>query len=329
MRRLFASLATALLLASPGLAQCVGQNLLTGLDPSLQGQVDAALASQPHATGNFWRATRGDQVLHLIGTYHLDDPRHAATMDRLTPLIATAKTVLLEAGPDEEKALKQAMAQDPSVMFLTEGPSLMQQLQPAEWQALSGAMLARGIPSFMAAKLQPWYASMLLGVPPCAMSQMQNANGLDKRVMAAAKEAGVPLRAMEPYDTVLGLFAGLTEDEKLAMIRAALPLEAQAADYSVTLADSYFAGDSRRMWELMRLQTRTAPGYTPERADAEYAKMEEVLMAARNRAWLPVIEDALTAGPAVAAFGALHLSGQDGVLALLERAGFTLEQLPL
>ena len=31
----------------------------------------------------------------------------------------------------------------------------------------------------------------------------------------------------------------------------------------------------------------------------------------------------------LAAFGALHLSGTDGVLALLERRGFTLERLDL
>jgi uncharacterized protein YbaP (TraB family) len=42
-----------------------------------------------------------------------------------------------------------------------------------------------------------------------------------------------------------------------------------------------------------------------------------------------VLEAALADGPALAAFGALHLSGPDGVLALLERAGFTVERLEL
>jgi len=42
-----------------------------------------------------------------------------------------------------------------------------------------------------------------------------------------------------------------------------------------------------------------------------------------------VIEAALADGPVVAAFGALHLSGEDGVLALLQGAGFSLERLEL
>jgi uncharacterized protein YbaP (TraB family) len=79
----------------------------------------------------------------------------------------------------------------------------------------------------------------------------------------------------------------------------------------------------------MRDESRSLPGYTPERIDAEFARMEELLMAARNRAWIPVLTDAAAAGPVFAAFGALHLSGEDGVLNLLQAEGFTLEELPL
>ena len=48
-------------------------------------------------------------------------------------------------------------------------------------------------------------------------------------------------------------------------------------------------------------------------------------MNARNRAWIPVIE-AAAEGPVLAAFGALHLSGKDGVLTCCKAEGFTLEQ---
>ncbi|MDD8022590.1 MAG: TraB/GumN family protein, partial [Paracoccaceae bacterium] len=54
---------------------------------------------------------------------------------------------------------------------------------------------------------------------------------------------------------------------------------------------------------------------------------EELLIATRNRAWLPVIEDALADGPAVLAAGALHLSGEAGLLALLRADGFTITRL--
>lgn len=334
MPRLFALLVAICLFAAPLRAGCTGENLLLGQTPAALARLEAELARQPYPSGNFWRATRpdpsgGEQVLHLIGTYHLGDPRHDATMAAVAPLIASASAVLVEAGPDEETALKRAMATDPALLFITEGPSLLEQLETAEWQALAAAMKARGIPPFMAAKFKPWYVTMMLGIPPCAVNEVAKLNGLDHRVRKAADAAGVPVRALEPYDTLLKIFGALTPEEQLAMIRATLPFEDRAADYAATLADAYFAEDSRRVWEFMRLQSHSAPGYTPEAADAEYARMEEVLMSARNRNWLPVLEEAAARGPALAAFGALHLSGQDGVLHLLEQAGFTLTRLPL
>jgi uncharacterized protein YbaP (TraB family) len=56
--------------------------------------------------------------------------------------------------------------------------------------------------------------------------------------------------------------------------------------------------------------------------------MEDALMVQRNQAWIPVLTRAAADGPVLAAFGALHLSGDQGVLALLQAEGFTLERLP-
>jgi uncharacterized protein YbaP (TraB family) len=56
------------------------------------------------------------------------------------------------------------------------------------------------------------------------------------------------------------------------------------------------------------------PGYTRAEVDAEFAKMEQILIADRNRAWIPVLTGAAQEGPVFAAFGALHLSGEAGVL---------------
>jgi len=71
------------------------------------------------------------------------------------------------------------------------------------------------------------------------------------------------------------------------------------------------------------------PGYGPEQVDAEFARLEELLMNRRNQSWTPVLTAAAADGPVFTAFGALHLSGEKGVLNLLQGEGFTLENLPL
>ena len=330
MTRLLALLvALVSFLAAPVLAQCAGQNLFQQMPPDKLAALTAAADAVPFPRGNYWRATKGDATVTLIGTYHFDDPRHDPTLAAITPVIQSAKTVLVEAGPEEEKALKDLIARDPGKMMIMDGPTLLEQLPPEVWTQLSQALSQRGIPGFMAAKLQPWYVAVLLSVPPCAMAQMQDPKGLDGLVIDTAEAAGVPVRGMEPFDTVFKIFGEMTQAEMVAMIQSTLAVEPQAEDYSATLADSYFAGESRIIWEYMRDVSYAMPGYTRAQVDAEFARMEQLLMVSRNQAWIPVITKAAADGPVFAAFGALHLSGENGVLNLLQNEGFTLEQLPL
>lgn len=313
--------------ATPAAAECHGLNLLD-LMPAAEREAIAAVAdAQPFSRGNFWQAEREDDRITVIGTYHLDDPRHAATVDRFAPEIAAATALLVEAGPEEEKALQQHVGRDPSVMVITDGPALNQILSPETWDRLAEAARARGVPPFMAAKFRPWYITVLLAVPPCAMEAMADPNGLDARLIDSAAASGIPVRALEPYDTVFSIFGAMSEADQIAMIEQTLAMEDSITDFSETLADAYFDGDGRLMWELMRHMSYDAPGYTREQVDAEMAVLEELLMNSRNRAWIPVIEKAAAEGPLVVAFGALHLSGEEGVLNLLQRNGWTVTPL--
>lgn len=324
------SLALGFLAALPSQAACVGRDLFADMDPARKAEIEAATAAIPFAKGNFWRATRGDEVITLAGTYHFDDPRHDAAMATLDPLIKGATTVLVEASPEAEKQLKADIAKDPGVMVITTGPTLNQQLPPEVWEDLSAAMTARGIPPFMTAKFQPWYVLTMLSIPPCAMAGMtEEPDGLDRRIIRVAEGAGIPVQSLEPYDTLFRIFGSLTKDELTEMLVSTLAIEPQSEDYFTTLVDSYFTGESRKAWELMRFISYDLPGYTRAQVDEEFAKMEELVAASRNRAWIPVLTEASAKGPVFAAFGALHLSGEDGVLNLLKKEGFTVEELKL
>ncbi|KAF0116734.1 MAG: hypothetical protein FD150_246 [Rhodobacteraceae bacterium] len=323
------ALLLALAATDPAVAQCAGRNLFDDMAPERKAEIDAATAAVPFASGNFWRATRGDEVITIAGTYHFDDPRHGPTIAALAPMIATATTVLVEAGPKEEKALMDLVAREPSRMLITSGPTLFEQLPPEVWTQLADAMSKRGIPGFMAAKFRPWYILAVLAVPPCAMTEMTKPRGLDTLVIEEALARNKPIRALEPFETIFRIFDSMSEAEIMAMLQSTLAIEDRAEDHAATLADSYFAGESRVIWELMRFVSYDLPGYTRDQVDAEFLKMEEVLMKARNRAWIPVLTQAASEGPAFAAFGALHLSGEEGVLNLLKSEGFTLEELSL
>ena len=316
-------------LTTPALATCEGQNLIAALAPEVQASLRAEAEKQPFAIGNFWLATKGAEEITLVGTYHFDDPRHAASLKGLAPALAKAKVLLVEAGPKEQDSLKARMADDPALIVNTDGPTLAEVLKPEDWQHLRAAASARGVPSFMVAKFRPWYVSVLLAMPPCSMDLAAMPEGLDAQLITAATARGLPVQALEPYDTLFSIFGGMSQAEQIDMITSALALEERSADMAVTLADAYFAEEGRLIWEFSKLQTLQQPGFTPERVTREFAVMEKLMMNDRNHAWIPVIKAASTKGPILVAFGALHLSGEQGVLKLLQEDGYTITRLPI
>ncbi|MGR3197281.1 MAG: TraB/GumN family protein [Paracoccus sp. (in: a-proteobacteria)] len=317
-------------------ASCEGRNLFEQMPPDRLQAIEDAVADVPFRNGLLFEARRDDQLITLVGTYHFDDARHQPTIDRLSPIIAEAEGLFVEAGPEEEARLAQALAKDPSLMVSQTGATLPERLSDAEWQALSEAMADRGTPAVITARMRPWYVAMMLGISPCMVQTMAeqrgDAGGLDHRLVEVAQNAQVPVRALEPWNTVFSLFADLTPQEELDMIRASLPAAAYADDYAVTLTDAYFAGDVWKIWEFGRFDAYANSGLSRDEVDRQMDLAQSRLMDDRNESWIaPLVDGAVDAADhdrgIVAAFGALHLPGENGVLSLLKQEGFDITRL--
>lgn len=328
--------ALALLAApAPALAECVGRNLIDTMPAETQARIDEAVAKVPYHRGLLWRATKGEARMVLVGTYHFADPRHEAMMARIAEPLAGAAALYVEAGPEEEAKLQDALQTDPSLMFDTSGPTLPERLSANEWARLSAAIEDRGVPAVLASRMRPWYAALLLGISPCMMESLTSTGdpgGLDRLLTQMAQTMDVPVRALEPWDTVFSLFAGLTPEQEEDMIRATLPAAEHADDYAATLTDAYFDADVWRIWEFGRFDAYETSGLPPETVDEQMELAQTMLMDQRNRNWIaPLVEGAEAAAAEgkgiVAGFGALHLPGQQGVLQLLADEGWVLERL--
>ena len=193
--RALAILTLALIAPFAAHAQCSGKDLIVALSPGQLAPLRAAADAEQYAVGNFWRAVKGPEELILVGTLHLDDPRFDVLVPAVLPYLTSADLLLVEAGPTEIEQLKSHLARDPSLLVNTDGPTLPEILPEAEWQAMSAAMTARGVPGFMAAKFRPWYVSVLLSLPPCAMTGDMT-NGLDQRLMSLAEAQGIAISGL-------------------------------------------------------------------------------------------------------------------------------------
>lgn len=327
----------ALLLASPATAQeaaaaCQGRDLLAAAPPQVTAELDRRLADDSFATGNRWLATKGRARMTLVGTIHVEDPRLAPPMARLAPRLRQADALYLEATGAEIEALQQAIATRPELLYLS-GPSLLERLDPDTWQRLSEELKARGVPAIMAAKLQPWYVTLLLGIPACAAPGFGGTapEGLDQQMMDTAQAAGVPVRALEPFDTVFTIFTAFSIEAQIDMVKAALASADRAEDQYQTLLSAYFAQTHRRLWEFDRLQAIAAlPEEERGTVTQDFDRIEQALLDRRNRAWVDALRAATDDGEGdvalVVGFGAAHLSGPNGVLALLDQDGWTLQR---
>lgn len=318
-------------LALPARAACKGRDLIAEMPAADLANLRAAAQAAPFAQGNLWRARRGADEIVIVGTLHLADPRHAAALAALAPDLARPFDLLVEAGPAEETALKAWLADDPSRLVATGGTTLPESLSPQDWATLAEALRARGIPPFMAARLRPWYVATLLALPPCALAAGAT-DGLDRQLVTLAQERGLSISALEPFDTAFRVLEDLTAEDQIRALRLSLIGLNRAEDLHVTLLNAYFAGENRLNWEFMRaMSIDEAATAGMGSIEADFALVEDRLISARNRAWIPVIEKSLASGDRllVLAFGALHLPGAEGVLNLLVGQGFSIEGIPV
>lgn len=339
MTRCFAAILLWTFSALAALATCQGTDLRATLTEAERTHLTEQLDATPYNSGNHWRATKDGNVLHLVGTIHLGDPRLDPVIERLRPVIDDAGLLLLEATAEERLKLQDSIVSESDIFFLP-GKSLIDLLPEDDWAQLKAALAARGMPAFMAARYQPWFLAVSLAMPPCLAQEAAKANGLDALMEARAAAQDIPVAALEDFDAGIRSFAGLSFEDQVSMLKATLMESQDAEDQFATLFAAYFEEAHAEVWLISEiLSARVLAEQRQQREDGmlvmvidapSMSEIESALLVKRNEAWINVIEDAALENdkPVVAAFGAAHLAGTSGILNLLADRGWALEQLP-
>jgi len=321
---------------SPATADCTGTDLFAALPKKTRLALIAEAEEVPHGEGLIFRATKGKDQITLAGTFHLPDARHQALVEELAPEIAKATVLMVEAGPEEEARLKAASLTDPMMIFDPDGPTLPELLREQDWQVLRVLLARRGIPPFLAAKMKPAMVAMMVALPPCALPAKPGAEagtaeaaltgGLDHLLIAEAETRDLPIVALEPWDTVFGIFDAIPQADISVMLEMAIEGAQRGDDVVATMSNLYFSRRPRLIEGFARLDAQRS-GFTAEQIARETELTRDLLEIPRNRDWLPKIEAQAAQGPVLVAVGAAHLSGEQGLLALLEADGWVISRL--
>lgn len=242
-----------------------------------------------------WKAQKGDgPIVWLYGTIHNaggdDVPAAAWTALEASPKVVTE---LGGAEPDPEKVAE--------LIQLPPGKGLDQQLPASDWYDLRDAL--RGtIKEAVLARVRPWFAVVQLNrkLSPGPSPTM------DEAITRRAKTKGKPVDALESLDVQL---KALADTVTIADLQQEIGNRHQLACANNTLRAVYNAGDLATLEPRLLLpQTRS-------------------LIVDRSKAWIPKIESLFAAGGFVAV-GLGHFVGDEGLPALLTRAGYTVVRVP-
>jgi uncharacterized protein len=319
-----------LLFASSAFAQeapvCGGNSLLDKLQQDDKPAYDAVIA-EAKATANgeavFWKieAPGGVKPSWLLGTAHVTDPRIHALPAETEAAITGADIAIFELAEIADKArMAKAMFRNVRHMAMPIGQTIWDVIADADEAAI------RDNPAFLPGQVktidgfQPWVVAAMLSVPTCEMQRQQlGLITFDEALAHKAEESGVAIAGLETVEDQLGLFAKMPLEAQGKYLVAVAKTSAIMPDYFETLIRFYV---ERKIAYLMPLSRRIDPDAGSADAVELMAFFEQDLIAKRNINMAQRAAQYIDVGNAFIAVGALHLPGEEGVVALLKRAGY-------
>ncbi|MCE8510890.1 TraB/GumN family protein [Ruegeria pomeroyi] len=322
----FLSVLLLLLMPLAAQAACDGHDLRDDLPGEIRAEMEQAAAAIPFPEGNHWVATRGDTVLHLIGTLHVNDPRMGPAIERLKPVIASADAAWFELNSSDLAAFEREVMGNPKVALITEGPTLIELMSEEGWNRIARALAERNVPGWMGAKMQPWVLGSILSLPPCLLRDPEARQGMDRRLAALADSHGLPQHSLETGAELLALFTATPIEQQARELDMFSAMLGADADQLATLSAIYFEERHAEFMEFSRRDAMARSGLTPEEFAPLWDSFMLELVEGRNRNWMRHVLD-IRDQTAVIAVGAAHLHGNQGLLNLLAEAGYSLNRV--
>ncbi len=307
------------------MAVCSGQDLLAELEESEPAKLEAVrreAARTPNGQGLLWKIEQdGLKPSFLFGTMHLTDDRVTGLTEEAHMAFDQSDTVIIETTDilDEKRAALALMAH-PELMMLPGTDTLKSLLSEEDLAVVNAALEGRGIPPGSVTKMQPWLLTAMVSIPACEFARRKGGLVvLDAKIATDAEAAGKAVAGLETAVSQLQAMASLPVEFHMDGLVQTLKLGDRINDMFETLIVLYLDGEVGMVWPLFRsiLPTDDPDGY---------GEFERVMITTRNHGMVENAEPFLQAGGAFVAVGALHLPGEEGIVELLRKAGYSVSR---
>jgi uncharacterized protein YbaP (TraB family) len=257
----------------------------------------------------FWSVTdeQGRQNW-LLGTMHSEDPRLLEWPKPLVDALQSADRIALELVPDAGmvERLREAM--------VSRDHRLEDVLDEALYRQVEAVLTDKyGMTESAVNRLRPWAVALTLGTQPPETGMY-----MDMMLSYRAQGAGLDVVALETVDEQIEFLAGMPLADQVSLIRETVADHDEYAAVFDQLVSAYLDGDLARLDAVADEQMAGLEGHI-----ARYFEAQGLV--ARNRRMLERAEPWLAEGGLIIAVGALHLHGEEGLIALLEARGWQVE----
>jgi uncharacterized protein YbaP (TraB family) len=165
-----------------------------------------------------------------------------------------------------------------------------------------------GMPMIMVNRMKPFTLLSLLysKILPCRKPE-----SYEQRLLEMAKKQNMEVLGLEKLEDQFAVFDKIPDTTEISMIMEMIDnYEIQRTEFTKMVL-LYNHKDLNGLANMIN-------------ASPDMAGFEDILLINRNRNWIPVMEKAMAAQPTFFAVGAGHLPGENGVIGLLKKSGYTI-----
>lgn len=271
--------------------------------------------SSVFAASPVWKISKGDARIYIGGTIHVlsktDYPLPAgfdAAYQQAAQLVFETDMQKMTAPETQQLVLQQVIYSD--------GRNLKQVLNQQTFQELAQYLATKKIPLAEVVGLKPGMLAVTLTMVELQRLGM-GGTGVDSFYQAQALNDHKRLGQLEAVEEQIGFLASLGDGYENELISYTLRDIKDLPRTMQLIKAAWRQGDTRKLEELALAPLKQ-----------EFPPIYQTLIVKRNKAWMPRIEAMLkNAEVEFVLVGALHLVGDDGLLAQLAARGYQVQKL--
>ena len=256
-----------------------------------------------------------DSTAYLMGSIHLGTEDFYPLPEHVDKGFAESKLLVMEVDPAtmSNPAVLQQML---GIAAYPPGDSLKNHVAPATYELVMKEGAAAGLPAEFLIQLRPWMLALTLQVMSFQQQGYSAENGIEAHFISKS-DGRKPVEELESADFQMKLLSGFTDKEQ----------EIFLLDTLRNLSDTAQVEAMVKAWREGTAQALEAVLMQPLREHPETQPIYDRLIFSRNRTMAGKIERLLKEKkrPFVVV-GAGHLVGKDGVVELLRRKGYRVEE---